>query len=330
MYPGGSIVGAGVPADTTVVSRPTSTSITVSNSVTAVTSISYKLGTLLSLLGTNGSAYTGSGWAAIANAGSYFNRTRASNPNLVTFDSVLWNRCEGLLEDYGSAYAVGVTGLYMEAPKRIARFFGTGLQALDIRRVILSQPESMRQPMIQIDSATPRGYIGNISTDGVPNTTTAVALPNANAASEWGIFEVENVVGDVTTGGGPALSAAGRLVRLGTSLGGNAVLAYNTAGGDANFDGLGVDRVEVTLERSGRTIAGPNSVQAAQGRWLEILLIQDGTGGRTITLSAKYRRPDGTQWGLLPSGTANQRASLRFQSLGNGLYVSDKDTLAYV
>jgi hypothetical protein len=108
------------------------------------------------------------------------------------------------------------------------------------------------------------------------------------------------------------------------------VLAYNTAGGDANFDGLGVDRVEVTLERSGRTIAGPNSVQAAQGRWLEILLIQDGTGGRTITLSSKYRRPDGTQWGLLPSGTANQRACLRFQSLGNGLYVSDKDTLAYV
>lgn len=329
LFIGGSIVGAGIPADTTIVSKGT-TSIGVSNSVTAVTSFAFKLGTLLSLLSTNGSVYGGSGWAAIANAANYANKTRASNPNLITFDSVLWNRAEGLIEDYGSAYSVNIRGVYMEAPKRIGVFAGTGLKGLDLRNLFLSQPESMRQPMIEIASGTPEGCIRSISTDGVPNTTTVVNMPNASAASEWGEFEISNVPGNVVTGGGPVLSASNRTVMLGSARNGSAVLAYTTASGDANFDGLGIDRIEVTLTQSGRTINGPNSVQTVQGRTLDLLLIQDGTGGRTITLAAKYRKPDGTQWGLLPSGTANQRALLRFTHLGNGLYVSDKSTLAYV
>jgi hypothetical protein len=329
LFVGGSVVGNGIPADTLITAKG-ATSITVSNSVTAVTSFSFKLGTLLSLLSTNGTVYGGSGWAAIANAANYFNKTRASNPNLITFDSVLWNRAEGLIEDYGSAYSVNIRGIYMEGAKRIAKFAGSGLKGLSVQGIILSQPESMYQPMIEIASGTPEGYIRSISTDGTPNTTTTVSLPGAFASSEWGQFEVTDCIGNVVTAGGPALSASGRTVLLGSARNGSAVLSYSTADGDANFDGLGVDRIEVTLTQSGRTLNGPNSVQAPQGRWIEMLFIQDGTGGRTITLAAKYRKPDGTQWGLLSSGTANQRASLRFQHLGNGIYVSDKATLTYM
>lgn len=328
LFVGGSVVGNGIPADTTIVSK-TSTTITVSNSVTSVTSFSYKLGTLLSLLSTNGSVYGGSGWAAIANAANYFNKTRASNANLITFNSVLWNRGEGLVEDYSSVYALGVDGLYMESPKRVARFFGTGLQALDMRRIMLSQPENIRQPIIQIDSSVPRGRISDITTDGTPGTNTTVNIPNCFSSSEWGIFQVENIPGEVVTGGGPALPASGKRIVLGSSINGNAVLSYTASTGDANFDGLGIDVVEVTLNQSGRTINGPNSVQTTQNRSLDFLFIQDSTGGRTITLSSKYRKPDGTSWGLLPAGAANLRATLKFTSLGNGLYVSDKSTLTY-
>lgn len=324
---GASITGAGVPADTTIIGKG-DTSITVSPAVTSVTSFTQHLGTLLSLLGTTGSAYTGSGWAAIANAAGYYNKTRASNPNCIVFDNVLFNRAEGLVEDYGSSYALGVNVLYMEKPKKLMTFAGAGLKQLDIDRIVVSQPESLRQPMITIASSVPQGTIRNCGTDGSPNTSIFVSAPNMNSNTEFGPFEVIGCtsLGGVLTGGGPLLR--GTHIRLGTKQNGTVSYAVSTADGDINFDGMGVDEVEITLERSGRGVPGPNSVQIPVGREIGFTFIQSGSGNYTINLGAQYVKPDGTGWGTLTGGATGTRAYIRFRYTGTK-YVSTQSAAVY-
>jgi hypothetical protein len=124
------------------------------------------------------------------------------------------------------------------------------------------------------------------------------------------------------------MSAATRVVRLGCIENGTAIWGYDTSTGDANFDGMGLDIIQVTLERSGRSILGPNSVQSNTYRNLKMVFIQNATGGYSITLASKFVKPDGTTWGLLPTGAANLRAVLEFTYTGTK-YVSAQSSLVY-
>ena len=325
---GMSVTGVGIPSGATI-ATVNSTSVVLSTNTTAnVTSFCTHLGTLVSLLGTNGSSYTGSGFATVANAANYSNKTRGSNPNTIIFDNVLFNRGEGLIEDYGSSYGVSMYNVYMERTKKVATFLGAGLKGLDINNVFLSQPQTIREAYITIASPVPQGKISNITTDGALNTTVGISLPNVTARSEWGPFEVNSAPGLVATGAGPQLAAQARKVLLGTMENGTALWTYTASDGDANFDGLGVDIIEAVLNQSGRTLIGPNSVHIPNYRRLRLVLIQDGTGGRTFSLGANYLKADGTAWGLLSSGTANQRATLDFFFTGNK-YISAQQTLAW-
>ncbi len=291
IYPGMGITGQGIPADTTILTVGV-TSLTTSNAVTAVTSFSTHLGTMLSLLGNDGTAYSGSGFATVANAANYFNKTRASNPNVITFEKVLFNRAQNLVEDYGNAYNLAIKQCYMERPQSIA-LLGTNStganSGIAIDGIMVSQPQTLRQPLIKIQAQEPRGYIRNVVTDGTPNNTRTVYMPNLSSNTNSSNLAIENCFGQAEAANSPPMN-----IQQPVRFGGNQCTGQYTFAGTANptMDWIGVRRMIVTAPGGNVGIQNPGSVYPADNQEIEIVVVADGA--ITVAYAPAWVNADGS------------------------------------
>lgn len=333
---GMAITGAGVQADTRIIAVDVpGQNITVDKAVTACNLFDCHLGIMASILRCDGVSYSGSGFATVANAANYANKTRASTPNVITFSQCLWNRGEALIDAPTPIYNLEVSQCYIERPQRVMRLginAAGGDQGFKIDGVFHSQSSSIRQTPYEINGQEPRGYVKNLVFE-VDITPAAVTLPNVVGGSVN--FEVANVQGAVIGTNIKSMGATGS-VQIGNAIPGNGTYQHDAANGNYFSTWVGFDRFiinlnQVTAGAGGAIGIGNPVVFPAVGKVIWIEIAQQQLNNQ-VNFDTRYKYANGTAIGAgVGAGVAaGTRAVMMFRVDGNFNFIGDRNAFAFV